>query len=223
MAIQRLVERQAPEGVPKATTHRQTPRWPASSAHRSLPPPPVIRHAPQLLLSGVSPAKRRVAAHHGEERGWQLTARTERVQIPLASQNEVVEGGRVDCGHVSTPRRHRRGGAWRGTLAQACRRAAVERVLVASGTAHSRVRRPDSAVRGVHRQPHSCSCPAPLRLARPHAMTLIHVRCSCGTCQEWVLIELQVRFSARARARRLALSASTRTGGDRAQRRRGGA
>jgi hypothetical protein len=25
-------------------------------------------------------------------------------------------------------------------------------------------------------------------------MTLIHVRCSCGACQEWVLIELQVRL-----------------------------
>ena len=37
-------------------------------------------------------------------------------------------------------------------------------------------------------------------------MPLIHVRCSCGTCQEWVLIELQVRFRARATARAPALS-----------------
>ena len=33
-------------------------------------------------------------------------------------------------------------------------------------------------------------------------MTLIHVRCTCGTCQEWVLIELQVRSGRRAPARR---------------------
>ena len=32
-------------------------------------------------------------------------------------------------------------------------------------------------------------------------MTLIHVRCTCGTCQEWVLIELQVRCVMRVPAR----------------------